>query len=92
MPRHEQLPLTDGQWVQITNADVTEISFQLIEGSQVTIAGTSGATQPTAGCWRYSAGQGERNAALADLFPGVAATRVWAQMIGGPGRIMVSHA
>lgn len=92
MPRHEQVALVDGEWTQITNAAVTEISFQLIEGGQVSIAGTVGTTPPTAGGWRYLAGQGERKVALADLFPGIAATRVWAQMVGGSGRIMVSHA
>ncbi|UXU79587.1 hypothetical protein GB880_007015 [Paracoccus sp. SMMA_5_TC] len=97
MPRHEAVVLEYGQWVQLTVADVTAISFQVIAGAEVHITGTDGPVPPGPGAagWQYAPGQGERNVALADLFPGIAASRVWAQASGGggvPGRVMVSHA
>ena len=91
MPRHEEITLTDGQWVQLTTADVTALSFQVTEGC-ARIAGTTGAAAPTGQGWLYGPGKGEMNIGMDRLFPGIAARRVWAQMVGGPGRIMISHA
>ena len=52
-----------------------------------------GASAPTDddGAVRYNPGQGERNVSLSDLFPGVAATRVYAYAPSG-AEVMVSHA
>lgn len=92
MPRHERLALNNGEWVELTSGPASRLSFQLLQGPQMCIAGTVGASAPSAGAWDYYPGQGELNMALSDLFPGMSATRVWARMIGGPGLVFVSHA
>ena len=81
------------EWTQLTNANVTSITFQNKSGHPVFVHGTTGATAPTdrAGAIRYNPGQGERNVELADLFPGIAAVRVWAIADTGVS-VFVSHA
>jgi len=59
-------------WTLITNADVTAITFQNVNGYSIQIAGTNGTTAPTGGGINYNPGQGERSVDLSDLFPGVA--------------------
>ena len=81
-------------WTELTNANVTTITFQNISGYFVLIKGTVGANAPTdlSGTIRYNPGQGERNVALTDLFPGVSgANRVYAYSVDG-GSLLVSHA
>jgi len=80
-------------WTQLTNADVTSITFQNKSGNFILVKGTVGASAPSDddGAVRYNPGQGERNVSLSDLFPGVAATRVYAYAPTG-AEVMVSHA
>lgn len=81
-------------WAQLTNADITSITFQNVGGNFVLVKGTAGAVAPTdvTGAIRYNPGQGERNVALSDLFPGVAGVnRVYAYAPEG-GSVVVSHA
>jgi hypothetical protein len=81
-------------WEQITNADVTEITFQNTGGRAVIIQATSGTTSPTddAGLV-YQPGQGEANRSLSEIFPGVSgANRVWARVDNLTTTLFVSHA
>lgn len=81
-------------WTQLTDANVTTITFQNISGSFVLIAGTVGANAPSnlAGAIRYNPGQGERNVLLTDLFPGLSGVnRVYAYSQDGAS-VVVSHA
>lgn len=81
-------------WTQLTDANITTITFQNISGNFVMVKGTVGASAPTdlAGAIRYNPGQGERNVALADLFPGVSGVnRVYAYAQDGAS-VVVSHA
>ena len=82
-----------GVWTQLTDADVTSITFQNKLGNYIFVKGTVGAVAPTDenGAIRYNPGQGERNVSLSDLFPGVAATRVYAYSPSG-SQVFVSHA
>jgi hypothetical protein len=82
-----------GTWTQLTDANVTSITFQNKSGYPVFVHGTTDTTAPTslAGAIRYNPGQGERNVALADLFPGIAAVRVWAFSESGV-QVFASHA
>ena len=94
MPQNTTLTLAPGVWLQLTDADVTEITFQVRpSGYGVFIIGTVGAVIPTttAGALFYTPNQGEAKAALADLFPGLAANRVYAYS-DGVASVMVSHA
>ena len=80
-------------WTQLTDADVISITFQNRTAYAVLIKGTTDATAPTdaTGAIRYNPGQGERNVALSDLFPGIAAVRLWA-FTENASEVFVSHA
>jgi hypothetical protein len=99
MAQNTSIVAGSDDWTQLTNADVTEITFQLIRGAPMYVQATSGATAPNAASVtvgiRYEAGQGESKRALADLFPGVAsANRVWARSVEADKatEVFVSHA
>jgi len=93
MARNTDIPLPTATWTQLTDADVTSITFQNKSGDYILVKGTVGASAPSDddGSVRYNPGQGERNVSLSDLFPGVAATRVYAYAPTG-AEVMVSHA
>ena len=81
MPQHTTVHVPAGSWKELTSADITDITFQNTGSNYVLIQATVGSVEPTSkgGALRYNPGQGERKAAIADLFPGVAgANRVWA--------------
>ncbi len=93
MPQNTTYSLTT-EWVLITDANVTQATFQNLTQGGMFLAGTNGTTPPTAGLQTisYGAGQGERNALLADLFPGVTGVnRLWARVQNGQGTVFVSH-
>lgn len=95
MAQMNRITLTASTWTQITNADVTAITFQNVGGGPVLIKGTVGAVAPTTnlGALQYDTNQGEKNETLANLFPGVSgATRVYAYSEGFPSTISVNHA
>jgi len=93
MARNTDILLPTATWTQLTDADVTSITFQNKSGDYILVKGTVGASAPSDddGAVRYNPGQGERNVSLSDLFPGVAATRVYAYAPTG-AEVMVSHA
>ncbi len=93
MAQNTSIELTANTWTQLTDANVTSITFQNGCSNSVLIKGTASAVAPTddAGSISYAPGQGELNTALADLFPGVAAVRVYAYSDVN-GEVMVSHA
>ena len=80
-------------WTQLTDADITAITFQNIGSNYILIKATTDASAPTtsAGGIRYNPGQGERNVALSDLFPGIAGKRIWAYAEDAAS-VVVSHA
>lgn len=93
MAQNTTISIPKTAWTQLTDANVTAITFQNIGGQFALIKGTTGATAPTdaTGSIRYNPGQGERNVAMSDLFPGVTAVRLWA-WCSTATEIMVSHA
>jgi hypothetical protein len=94
MAQNTTVTLTAGTWTQLTNANVTAITFQNTSSHHMFVAGTVGASAPssTSGAIRYNPGQGEKNAALTDLFPGTSgANRVYAYSVNALD-VMVSHA
>lgn len=94
MAQNTTKTLAAATWTQLTDADITAITFQNISGNFVLVKGTVGAVAPTniTGAIRYNPGQGERNVALSDLFPGVSgANRVYAYAQDG-AQVVVSHA
>lgn len=93
MAQNTDVILPIAVWTQLTDANVTSITFQNKSGNYILVKGTAGATAPTDddGAVRYNPGQGERNVLLSDLFPGIAATRVYCYAPTG-AEVMVSHA
>lgn len=100
MPRNQSIAVPPrGQFVELTNANITALTF-LCEGpSAVRILAQEGATAPEAGdvesTIRFESGFGAQNVELADLFPGVAgANRVFATSDDATRgtRVFVSHA
>lgn len=92
MAQNTDITLPIAAWTQLTDANVTSITFQNKSGGYILVKGTAGATAPTNndGAIRYNPGQGERNALLSDLWPGIGATRVYAYTDSG-AEVMVSH-
>lgn len=94
MPQNTTISIPAATWTLLTDADVTSITFQNASSNHIVIKATTDTTAPTstAGGFRYNHGQGERNIAMADLFPGLSgADRLWAYAPDG-GIVVVSHA
>ena len=93
MAQNADVVLTADDWTQLTDANVTSITFQNKGTYYMLVKGTTDTTKPTSddGAVRYNPGQGERNVALSDLFPGIAAVRVWAYAPKSI-EVLVSHA
>jgi hypothetical protein len=92
MAQNTTITLTAGAWTQLTDADISSITFQNTGGYHMLVKGTATATAPTdaTGAIRYNPGQGERNVSLSDLFPGISAARVYAYSDDAVS-VMVSH-
>jgi hypothetical protein len=94
MPQNTTIAVPRRTWTQLTDADISSITFQHLGTAFLLIKATTDTTAPTntTGALRYEPGQGERNVALADLFPGLSARdRVWAYSEEAAD-VVVSHA
>lgn len=93
MAQNTTVTVTAGSWTQLTDADVTSITFQNVSGYHMLVKATADATAPTSldGAARYNPGQGERNVSLSDLFPGISGVRLWA-LSNEAVEVLVSHA
>lgn len=82
-----------GQWTQLTNADVSAITFQVHKGF-VKIRFTTDTTEPAddAGGFIYGPMEGEKLSALSDLTTLASADRVWARPCGKAAEVFVDHA
>jgi hypothetical protein len=84
MPRQTNVTVpVRGTWVQLTDANVTTITFKNVGGQTMLLLATNGTTSPVAGdvatAITCEPGRGEVAVALADLFPGIAGrNRLWA--------------
>ena len=94
MAQNTTITVPAGAWTQLTDADITSITFQNIGSNHIMVKATTDGTAPTnyTGAIRYNPGQGERNVALSDLFPGLAGRdRLWAYATDAT-QVVVSHA
>ena len=94
MPRNTTLDLVANTWTELTNADATAITFQNQGVRPVLLKGTVGAVAPTdtLGALEYPPTFGEVSVlTLAEAWPGVASTRVYA-ISYGTGKVTISHA
>ena len=94
MALNTDVAVPSGAWTQLTANDVTAITVQNKNVSPVFIKGTVGAVPPTdaTGAIVLEALKGVQNTLLSDLWPGIAATRVYAFSPVGTAAVMVSHA
>ena len=92
MAQNTNISVPKEAWTQLTDADVSSITFQNKSGNFVLIKGTTSASAPTDadGAIRYNPGQGELNTLMGDLFPGITAVRLYAYAPEGAS-LMVSH-
>ncbi len=93
MAQNTTITVPERTWTLLTDSDITAVTFAIEGAHPVVLKGTIGTTPPStfdAGI-TYSPNQGEVSAAIADLWPGLAATRiyVWSNY---PNQVMVSHA
>jgi len=94
MARNTTLTLPAATWTQLTNGDVTNISFENQSDDYLFVAFTAGESAPssTDGAIRYRPNYGADNMTLANTFSGVTGgTRVYGYIENG-GRVWVSHA
>lgn len=94
MAQNTDLNITAKTWTLITDSDVTQISFQNKGGTHILVKSGTSATLPTTfdGAIRYNPGQGEKNALLSDIWPGLASrVRVFVYAYE-PVTVFVSHA
>lgn len=95
MAKNTSVTTTPEAWTELTDGDVSAITFQVLGSHGVRVAATVGnGSEPasTADVVYYFQGQGERNVSLADLFPGITgANRVWAWS-NAETTVFVSHA
>jgi len=89
-----------GEWTELTNADVTNISFQVQDGAvriRVT-TGSAPAAITDAGYLYYSRAAdpvgtaGELNVAVSSLSAAAGADRVFAIPLGRAAKVLVDHA
>ncbi|NBW22780.1 MAG: hypothetical protein EBR82_84025 [Caulobacteraceae bacterium] len=94
MARSNDVAVTADTFAELTNAAVTYISFQNKGPGAILVMGTTGTTGPSTsdGAYRYQAGQGEKNVAISDLFPGQSYVRLWARAEGLASVVAVQHA
>lgn len=91
MARHETVSCDSSTWTQLTNADATSATFQVLD-NECWIAATADANAPTSlsGAMLYQPGHGEMNVAFSDFAPGISGARLWAQAVRA-ARVVVSH-
>ena len=92
MAQNTNISVPKEAWTQLTDADVSSVTFQNKSGNFVLIKGATSASTPTDadGAIRYNPGQGELNTLMSDLFPGITAVRLYAYAPEGAS-LMVSH-
>lgn len=94
MARNETITLEPGVWTQLTNADVSSVTFQNKSSYDVFVTVQNGTTTPTdmEGALVYPPRHGEAGRDLVDLAPGVSTpNRVFAYSKSGAG-VFISHA
>ena len=93
MPKNTTETLASGAWVEITANDITAVTLQNRGPFPLLVVGTVGQVAPTddAAAIEIEAGAGWQNELLSEIWPGIAATRIYVKSTGG-NRVMISHA
>ncbi|WP_282094296.1 hypothetical protein [Epibacterium ulvae] len=93
MPKFQEVVIVPyGDWIELTDGDVSAVTFQVLEGPVFIRRGDDVKPDSTATGWVYQSEQGERGLALDDLSKSPGA-RVWARGSRVAGSmVMVDHA
>lgn len=92
MAQPDDVEVAAGAWTLLTSSDVSGgVTFQNKSQNHVLVMGTVGAVAPTDenGAIRYEGFEGERNVSLSELWPAIAATRLYVYAPYG-AKMMVS--
>lgn len=95
MPQQTTVTAPAQAWVQLTNGDATNVTFQNLGPSAVYIVPTTSDTAPTdrSGALLYPPQMGEINQAIADIWPGQSSgVRLYAQAAFSHAEVTISHA
>lgn len=91
----ETVTCPPGDWTQLTNADVTQITFQ-VHDDPIFVRVTADATKPTETSGiLYPPGHGELQKTLTELVTMANPARVWARPVAvtsSPAQVFVDHA
>lgn len=93
MAQHTTVTVTTDAWVQLTNADATNVTFQNIGPGRVWFKPMTSASAPTdfTGALSYPARYGEINKALQDIWPGLSGVRLYARAEDNTTEVTISH-
>ena len=93
MAKNETETVGQDFWTEITDNDVSSATFQVTGPNDVRIIGTVGAAVPTStdDGIIYPSGEGETLRTLAELFPGIVATRLYAKSLTANSKVFISH-
>ena len=96
MARSTIIKVEANTWTELTAGDVTNISLYHRGGGEVLLQGSTSSSDPTDdpqhGVPLKREHYGYVNEALTDLFPEIAAVRVFAYTFAGPAYVLVKHA
>lgn len=92
MPQNANVTVNDDDYTELTNADATNVTFQVQNSACMIKVATS--TKPTNddGAFKYQAGEGEINKPLSEIAPGATGSRLWARSNSGHCIVAISHA
>lgn len=94
---HKKLFTTDEfnqkSWVELTNSDAAEVSFQVLTGL-VEVVATVGAVPPSSDAvgWQYPTKSGELKEPMATFSNAEGASRLFARALAFPSEILTDHA
>lgn len=93
MARNATVSLINDVWTELTNSDVTHISFQNLGNEDIEILGSTSATPPAddARGYIWDGKKGAQNLALNELFLGMGAVRLFARTEAAT-KVRVDHA
>ena len=93
MSKNETVVVNQNVWTEITDNDMTIATFQVTGANDVFLSGTVGAVVPAKPYdgLVYQVGDGEASRTMADLFPGVGATRLYAKSRTANSKIFIIH-
>ena len=96
MAQNTTIVVNKDAWTLLTDSNITAAAFQITGANAVRVLGVVGAVLPASTSedgFIYEVRQGETTLrTLLDIFPGIAATRLYARSIGGGSKVFISHA